>query len=60
MVKLNLGALAERRKSEVVRPRQPAWYKATEQQQADYRIDLDEHLKRVALPDSMDCRDTQC
>merc|ERR1711867_381823 len=29
MVKLNLGALAERRKSEVVRPRRPAWYKAT-------------------------------
>ena len=60
MVKLNLGALAERRKTEAVRPRRPAWYKATEQQQADYRIDLDERLKRVALPDSLDCRDTHC
>ena len=53
MVKLNLGALAKRRKTETVRLRRPAWYKATEQQQANYRIDLDECLKRVALPDSL-------
>ena len=60
MVKLNLGVLAERRKLEVVRPRRPAWYKATEQQQVDYRINLEECLKRVALPGSLDCRDTHC
>ena len=60
MVRINLGALVERRKSEVVRPRRPTWYKASEQQQVDYRIDLDKRLKRVALPDSLDCRDTHC
>ena len=60
MVKLNLGALAERRKTKAVKLKRLAWYKATEQQQTDYRINLEEHLKGVALPDSLDCRDTHC
>ena len=35
MVKLNLRVLAERRKTKAVKLKQPAWYKVTEQQQAE-------------------------
>ena len=60
MVKLDLGVLAKRKKMKAVKFKWSAWYKATEQQQADYRIDLEERLKRVALLASLDCRDTHC
>jgi exonuclease III len=60
MVKLDLGALPARRKVEVARPRRPAWYKATEQQQEDYRADLERRLQSVPVPACLECEDLHC
>ena len=60
MLKLNVGALPIKIKSNPVRPRRPAWYKATEIQTAQYKEILSLKLAAVPVPDCMDCQDVKC
>ena len=50
MLKLNLGSLPVRVKSNPVRPKRPSWYKATEEQTKSYTITLEEKLAAVPVP----------
>ena len=60
VVKFDLGSLPAAGKSAVVRPKRPAWYKATEQQVEAYRCDLARRLEEVRVPACLECTDLQC
>ena len=60
MVKFDLGSLPAAGKSAAARPRRPAWYKATEQQQQLYKCDLSRRLDEVRVPACMGCTDLHC
>ena len=60
MLKLNVGALPIKTKSNPVRSKRPAWYKATELQTAQYSEILLLKLAAVPVPDCLDCQDVKC
>ena len=60
IVKFDFGSLPAASKSAVVRPRRPAWYKATEQQQQQYKCDLAKRLEQVQVPACLRCTDINC
>ena len=60
MLKLNLGSLPVKIKSNPVRHKRPAWYKASEQQMSQYSDILMQKLESVSVPDCLQCRDVKC
>ena len=60
MVKFDLGSLPAAGKSAAVRPRRPAWYKASEEQQELYKCDLARRLGEVRVPACLECTDLKC
>ena len=61
VMKVRLESLPARPKHSAPRPRRrPAWYKATERQQEEYKQLLEEKLGRLDKPPCLDCRDPLC
>jgi hypothetical protein len=60
MVRLNMGALPRKVKTVPERRRRPAWYKASEEQQALYSENLQRRIQTVPVPDCLWCQDLQC
>ena len=60
MVKFDFGSLPAASKAAAARPRRPAWYKAGEQQQEEYRCDLARRLGEVRVPACLECTDLLC
>ena len=60
MVKLDMGALPLREKTNEVRPKRPAWYKASEAQISQYKADLQGRLQAIPVPVCLDCSDVKC
>ena len=60
VVKLDMGALPLREKTSEVKPRRPAWYKASEVQIAKYKADLRGRLQAIPVPACLDCSDVKC
>ena len=60
VLKLDLGSLPARERSNPVRPKRPAWYKATEDQANNYTKTLEEKLAAVPVPDCLNCQDIKC
>ena len=60
VLKLNIGALPIRIKFNPVRPKRPAWYKASETQIAVYSETLTQKLAAVPVPDCLGCEDVKC
>ena len=65
MLKLDLGALPIRQKSDTFRPKRPAWYKASEQEVRRYKSELQSRLEAIPVPvclafdecDNLKCQD---
>ena len=60
VLKLNLGLLPVKTKSNPVRPKRPAWYKASEEQAKNYTEALREKLRTLPVPDCLECHDVKC
>ena len=62
MMKLKLPAITARApQPPALRPRRPAWYKATEEQKSGYTAVLNERLEDITFPTlSMECKDVHC
>jgi hypothetical protein len=60
LLKLDMGKLPTKIKVNECKPMRPAWYKATEKQQMEFKTDLDERLKKVVVPGCMLCTDLYC
>ena len=60
MVKLDMGALPVKKKSTEVRPRRPAWYKASEAHVKNYKADLQGRLEAIPVPECLECKDAKC
>ena len=61
MIKVRLESLPARPKhSAPAQRRRPAWYKATERQREEYQLLVEEKLRRLTRPHSLDCRDPAC
>ena len=59
-VKLDLGLLPVRVKSNPVRSKRPAWYKATEEQTAQYSEALGQKIDTLSMPNCLQCQDLKC
>ena len=59
MLKLDLGSLPSRERSNPVRPKRPAWYKATEEQTNNYTKTLEQKLAAVPVPHFLDCQNVK-
>ena len=57
MVRLDMGALPVKQKSTEVRPRRPAWYKASEAHIKSYKADLQGRLEAIPVPECLECQD---
>jgi hypothetical protein len=60
MLKLDLGLLPLRVKSNPIRPKRPAWYKATEKQIVQYSETLKQKISTVPVPSCLQCQDVKC
>ena len=60
MVRLNMGELTKKQRSNFVKPCRPSWYKATEEQREAYTEDLLYRLEAVTPPESLSCQDPDC
>ena len=52
MIKLDLGKLPNRQKTDTIKPRRPAWYKASQKEILNYRNKLQTSLENIELPES--------
>ena len=60
VLKLNLGVLPVKTRTNPVRAKRPAWYKATEEETNNFTHILHEKLAAVPVPDCLDCQDVKC
>ena len=60
MLKLDLGSIPMKTKSEEVKPKKPAWYKADQLDKDKYTRDLQDRLSCLDSPDSLQCTNCQC
>ena len=61
VIKVRLESLPARPKNPAQpQRRRPAWYKATERQKEEYKLLVEEKLRRLTRPNSLDCKDPDC
>ena len=61
MMKLELPAITARQpQPEIKGRRKPSWYKATQEQRDEYTSMLDQKVKDLTIPDSIECRNVHC
>ena len=60
MLKLDVGSIPKRTKTEKKKHKKPAWYKASQEDKDKYTMDLQNRLAALASPDSLNCICSQC
>ena len=60
MIKLDLGILPVRKKTEVIRAKRPSWYKAGEEERERFKLGLEEKLQRLDSPECLSCTNPKC
>ena len=59
-VELNQEVMLRTEQSDMPRLRKPAWYKATDEDKNSYTTLLDDKLKNLDIPATLDCTDVTC
>ena len=60
LLKLKVGEIPCKKKSNIWQPKRPAWHKATEEIVKEYKVDLQERLLARNVPDSICCENPHC
>ena len=60
MIKLDLGKLTMKKRTEVVSRKKPAWYKAGEKEREDFKAGLNMKLQSLESPECLKCSDPHC
>ena len=60
MISINVGDLPARKQNVKAKSKQPAWYKADQENKDEYTSALHDRLSLLTLPDSLECSDPLC
>ena len=60
ILKLDIGSIPKRSKTQKKKRNQPAWYKATQEDKDNFTMDLYSRLAALETPDSLLCRNSCC
>ena len=59
-IKLVLGKLPSKKKTEVTKRKRPAWYKAGKKEREDFKVGLNMKLQTLASLECLNCNDPHC